>query len=284
MRDGRDQGAGRHRRSSGRSANPGSRGTSTARSPDRVFGVLGPLGMPARIVHDTVSNPLLSGEWAPPFGGRCRPAAARSREPRHPGSRSLADSPLGALGLGAANGVFGDRLARDHPDLSLDLTIRDHGRAVALDGDGIAHCIRRGHAEAGRIRPRTMRDRAHLGMAIPGCRPRSHLWSQVRDELGYTPVYVRYNTGLHVSDNGRRLASTLEPAGCRLADRGRSDRADRALDGRAGPREAPPTTERPRAKRLDGACSPRDLPGNPTPGSAAGEGRQRRRLGVHPHP
>jgi pimeloyl-ACP methyl ester carboxylesterase len=29
-------------------------------------------------------------------------------------------------------------------------------------------------------------------------------------ELGYTSVYVRYNTGLHVSDNGRRLAELVE--------------------------------------------------------------------------
>jgi pimeloyl-ACP methyl ester carboxylesterase len=33
-------------------------------------------------------------------------------------------------------------------------------------------------------------------------------------EFGYTPVYVRYNTGLHVSDNGRELAGLLD----RLAD------------------------------------------------------------------
>jgi hypothetical protein len=30
--------------------------------------------------------------------------------------------------------------------------------------------------------------------------------SQLRDELVNTPVYVRYNSGLDISDNGRRLA------------------------------------------------------------------------------
>src|SRR4051794_2694616 len=103
----------------------------------RVFGALGQLGAPVRIVHDTVSNVSYRGVVvalrAPlQAGGRALSRTAA------PGSRSLADSPLGALGLGAANGVFGDRLARDHPDLSPDLTIRDHGRAVVLDGDGIA--------------------------------------------------------------------------------------------------------------------------------------------------
>jgi pimeloyl-ACP methyl ester carboxylesterase len=34
--------------------------------------------------------------------------------------------------------------------------------------------------------------------------------ARLRQELGYTPVYVRYNSGLHVSDNGRRLAQVLD--------------------------------------------------------------------------
>lgn len=29
-------------------------------------------------------------------------------------------------------------------------------------------------------------------------------------DLGYTPAHIRYNTGLHISDNGRRLAGLLE--------------------------------------------------------------------------
>ena len=28
-------------------------------------------------------------------------------------------------------------------------------------------------------------------------------------DLGYTPLYVRYNTGLHVSENGRKLAELV---------------------------------------------------------------------------
>jgi pimeloyl-ACP methyl ester carboxylesterase len=32
----------------------------------------------------------------------------------------------------------------------------------------------------------------------------------LQDELSYTPVHVRYNTGLHISVNGRKLADVLE--------------------------------------------------------------------------
>ena len=33
---------------------------------------------------------------------------------------------------------------------------------------------------------------------------------RLQAELGYTPVYVRYNTGLHISENGRELARLLD--------------------------------------------------------------------------
>src|SRR5689334_19316689 len=34
--------------------------------------------------------------------------------------------------------------------------------------------------------------------------------SRLRKDLGFTPFYLRYNTGLHVSDNGEALAELLE--------------------------------------------------------------------------
>lgn len=175
----------------------------------RVFGVLGPLGAPARIVHDTVSNLSYQGVGAAlrvplQAGGRAFSRAAA------PGSPSLADSPLGALGLGAANGVFGDRLARDHPDLSLDLTIRDHGRAVALDRDGIAAAFTEATPKLAVFVHGLCGTEHTWGWRFPGAEPAPTYGARLREELGYTPAYVRYNTGLHVSDNGRRLASALE--------------------------------------------------------------------------
>jgi pimeloyl-ACP methyl ester carboxylesterase len=44
----------------------------------------------------------------------------------------------------------------------------------------------------------------------PGGPGRPSYGDRLRDELGRTPLYVRYNTGLHVSDNGRRLAQLLD--------------------------------------------------------------------------
>ena len=43
-----------------------------------------------------------------------------------------------------------------------------------------------------------------------GAAARPSYGSRLHDDLGYTPVYVRYNSGLHVSDNGRRLSEVLD--------------------------------------------------------------------------
>jgi pimeloyl-ACP methyl ester carboxylesterase len=40
--------------------------------------------------------------------------------------------------------------------------------------------------------------------------PTTCFGTKLADDLGYTPLYVRYNSGRHISDNGRRLAELLE--------------------------------------------------------------------------
>ena len=40
------------------------------------------------------------------------------------------------------------------------------------------------------------------------------------DEFDVTSVYVRYNTGLHISTNGRQLAALVHGADPRLAGAG----------------------------------------------------------------
>ncbi len=40
--------------------------------------------------------------------------------------------------------------------------------------------------------------------------PTTTYGSQLQRELGYTPWYIRYNTGLKISDNGRRFAALMQ--------------------------------------------------------------------------
>jgi pimeloyl-ACP methyl ester carboxylesterase len=177
---------------------------------DRVFRILGPLGAPVRVIHDGISAASYRGVAAAiraPVAGAGRLVADRAQDGSAP---ALADSRAGALALGALNGIAGDRLARDHGDLALELTVRRGGREVGLTAGGLAEAF----PDASR----------RLAVFVHGLCGTEHTWAigsrgenplptygaRLRDELGFTPVYIRYNTGLRVSDNGCRLAAALE--------------------------------------------------------------------------
>jgi pimeloyl-ACP methyl ester carboxylesterase len=168
----------------------------------RIFGALGLLGTPVRVMHDSISRAVYwsvgSGLKAPLAAG----AGAVARTVR--GAVPMADSPGGGLALAALNGAIGDTLAREQRELALELSIRRHGRAVDTDGAGLAEAFPDATPK--------------LAVFVHGLCESEDAWrlrrptygSRLRDDLGYTPVYVRYNSGLHVSDNGRRLADVLE--------------------------------------------------------------------------
>ena len=170
----------------------------------RVFGALGVLGLPVRFVHDGIVTVAYGGVRG---AMRLIPRAAVAPVARAlpPTARAMADSPAGSLALGALNGVLGDRLLASNPDLALELTVRHRGHAVETDSEG----LRRAFPDAG---PR-------LAVFLHGLCETEGAWrmgsappfgARLRDDLGYTPLYVRYNTGLHISDNGRRLSEVLD--------------------------------------------------------------------------
>jgi pimeloyl-ACP methyl ester carboxylesterase len=160
---------------------------------DRAFDAVGPGGASARVVHDNVSAAVY---------GRVR--AALGAVPRGAGNAlalrapddapALVDSPRGALGLAVLNAFTGDALVTEGSPLALDMTLRRHraepsGRlAIFVHGLGETDTAWRLRATGER----------------PGYGALLH-----RD-FGYTPLELRYNTGRHISDNGRALAALLE--------------------------------------------------------------------------
>jgi pimeloyl-ACP methyl ester carboxylesterase len=175
----------------------------------RVFAALGPLGAPVRMISEPISQAsyrAVSAALRAPLAGGGR-ALARTASGQ---SASLSESPLGGFALGALNGFFGDRLARDHPDLAVELTIRRHGREIALGGDALARAYPAATPKLAVFVHGLCGTERTWGFQAPGAEPRPTYGALLRDDLGYSPVYVRYNTGLHVSDNGRRLAETID--------------------------------------------------------------------------
>jgi hypothetical protein len=108
--------------------------------------------------------------------------------------------------IAALNGVMGDHLAATGNPLALPMTLRREGQV--LTGDAAP----RVPAATGRvlllIHGLCMNDlQWRTQSQAQGAGPHG---DALAEALGYTPVHLRYNTGLHVSENGLELAAQLE--------------------------------------------------------------------------
>jgi hypothetical protein len=105
--------------------------------------------------------------------------------------------------LAALNGVLGDHLAASRNPLAIPMGLRRGGQSLEL-GRSLAAAI---PEPGGKV----------LVLAHGLCmndlqwtrKGHDHGAALARD-LSYTPLYLHYNTGLHVSTNGRALADLLE--------------------------------------------------------------------------
>jgi pimeloyl-ACP methyl ester carboxylesterase len=113
-------------------------------------------------------------------------------------------SPAREAIVAALNGVLGDHLAETRNPLAISLRFRRNGKTLSLERQALAAAI---PACTGKL----------LVLAHGLClndrqwnrRGHDHGAALARD-LGCTPVYLHYNTGLHISTNGRQLAEALE--------------------------------------------------------------------------
>ena len=100
------------------------------------------------------------------------------------------------------NGIYGDYLARSGNPIAVEMTLRHEG--TALDPAVL------------RLPAGTLPDK--LLVLVHGLCMSEHQWlrdgrghgTALAEEFGLVPVYLRYNSGLHVADNGRRLADLLQ--------------------------------------------------------------------------
>jgi hypothetical protein len=175
----------------------------------RVFGALGPPAAPVREVHDRVAARAY-GAASALTGTVVKGAAAAAGlgwAGTGPDAPSLSDAPPGRLAVGAINGMWGDRLHRDGSALETPMAVRVRGRDVGLDADA----LRRAFPDA---TPR-------LAVFLHGLCETDDAWrlraarhvpygERLRTELGYTPIFIRYNSGRHISHNGRALAALLD--------------------------------------------------------------------------
>jgi len=106
--------------------------------------------------------------------------------------------------LAALNGVLGDYLAASDNPLAIPMSLRRNGRPLVLETQTLAAAIPQWGGKLAVL--------AH-GLCLNDLQwnreGHDHGAALARD-LGYTPLYLHYNTGLHTSTNGRTLAALLE--------------------------------------------------------------------------
>ncbi len=120
----------------------------------------------------------------------------------------LSGTPRREAVLAALNGVVGDRLAASDNPLTTPMTLRYQGESLNL------RALPADLAASGKvlllIHGLCMNDlqwhTRHAGGLAQGADHGAALAAQ----LGYTPIHLRYNTGLHISQNGHELARQLE--------------------------------------------------------------------------
>jgi hypothetical protein len=172
----------------------------------RVFGLLGVPAAPIRVMHDTISSGAYAGARFL-TGGVLRGAGFAYGLTRSSDAPSVEHSLGGRLAVGALNGAWGDRLEQSGSKLARRMTLRRSDRDLDLDARALAAAI----PDA---RPR-------LAVFLHGLCETDDAWriraerhtpygDRLEAELGYTALYARYNSGLHISHNGRRFAALME--------------------------------------------------------------------------
>jgi pimeloyl-ACP methyl ester carboxylesterase len=120
------------------------------------------------------------------------------------GETAAPSSPRREAALAVINGVLGDYLAETNNPLAIAMSLRKSGKPLVLERQALASAF-------------TRTDRKLLVLAHGLCmtdmewnRQGSNHWSSLGRDLGYTPIYLRYNSGRHVSTNGREFADAME--------------------------------------------------------------------------
>ena len=176
----------------------------------RVFTVAAPASRPARIVHDGIATGVYAGiRGAGHAAGRAATelvsVAAGSATP-------VGSTPRGNLAVAALNALHGDRLADEDSPLAIVMAVRCDRQDIEPQRDALHAAFPAATAK--------------LAVFVHGLGETEESWrrhadrhgepsslsygSRLAGDFGYTPVYLRYNTGLHISQNGRHLATLLD--------------------------------------------------------------------------
>jgi pimeloyl-ACP methyl ester carboxylesterase len=167
----------------------------------RVFWAVGPGAVVVRPVHEAITRGVYASVG---LGTRAIGLAAATVAGRRGAPAALSTTPRGSALIAAVTGLRGDALEADGSPLCQPMAVRRRGEPVALDPDA----LREAFPEA---TPRIV-------VFVHGLMTTEFSWrlggrepfgARLARDIGCTPVYVRYNSGRHISENGRSLSELM---------------------------------------------------------------------------
>src|SRR6201993_2344075 len=176
----------------------------------RVFNAVGPVSRPVEVVHNTTAAATYYAVDRA-LRAALRGAGELAAETRGGDEdETVESSPTVAGVIAALNGIYGDELTNRGNGFALTMQVRRHGKPVAMNAPAIAATFPQatgriavfvhGWCMTERSWSRPPRDGESVGP----------YGARLHNDLGFTPVYLRYNTGLHISDNGKSLAALID--------------------------------------------------------------------------
>jgi pimeloyl-ACP methyl ester carboxylesterase len=171
----------------------------------RAFQAVGAAAAPIQLAHDQIADRAYSVASGL-TGALVRGGARAASTARPPDAASIEQTISGRVAMGALNGAFGDALHKRESPLEMTMALRRGGQEIPPSADALAT----------RFADATPR----LAVFAHGLCETDDAWklgadrhtpygARLQSELGYTPLYIRYNTGRHISENGRELAQLL---------------------------------------------------------------------------
>ncbi|MCK0518893.1 alpha/beta fold hydrolase [Williamsia sp. DF01-3] len=171
---------------------------------DRVFsGVqlgVGPWAAPSRIIHNAIADGTYRS-----IAVACEVAAQVASRTVDGRGRVPSETKRGAIALGALTGLIGDALAEQDSPLATPMSLRVDGRIQHADSKSLAKAYPHATPKLVFFTHGLMETEVAWGI---GGRPT--YGARLSAELGFSELQVRYNTGRHISENGRDLAVLIE--------------------------------------------------------------------------
>ena len=125
-----------------------------------------------------------------------------------PNPTPLESSPAREAALSILNGVLGDHMQKRGNPLLIEVGFRIDGRMLELSKQALAEAIAK---PSGKV---LVMLHGHCMNELQWHRNGHNHGEVLAANNGFTPMYLRYNTGLHISQNGRALSELLEQLVC----------------------------------------------------------------------